>query len=1126
MKRATTLLPRCVTALSILAALLLAAAGPARAAEELPAVVYLPYDQAPNLTTRGQGVFLPYEKFLALWDAANPAHPPIAPALPPIGAALTGFTVSGRVAGESAELALSATATALAAGWSQIELPAELALADFSASDPRLVLERRAGAGGKAGLLALHLPAAGSYHFSAALALPVNRDASGRRSLALVLPVAAAGRLDLVIAGAEAEITLTPLVAATTTSTAGGTRLLAVLGGSPRLAVAWQPPLQEVAGEALLLADGDLRLVVAERSLRYDLSGRLSILRRALPSIGIAIPPETQVLAVEAAGLRTWEKVAGDGGDSVVLHFHEAVLGAQAFTLRLERLLPALAAGASSGVTVGWPAVRGAARATGTISIQQGDGLALAVERAEGLSQVDPGEVPAGSGAIAAFRYLAAPPPALLSITRLQSEVRVGVHQLVHLGSDEDRIAVLLELEVRRAGVFALSCVVPAAWDLVDSAGLALDDLRALPAAGASRRYELALRGRLLGAGELTLRFRAPPSIPREAKAGDAASAIPLSVLAVVDAHPLRGTLAVAAPRSWALSTAERSGLTGAEVETLAHQGPGAVLARELGPDEEMPLAFTFIGATAEVRLLAAPRARELALQVEELITAAEGHLRRHAAIHGEVRYSAASAIRVQAESSADDQLVFKGANLAEHAMVAHEQGLTTWELRFQAPLLGPFTLSVEQLVETPALSAGQPAKIQLAPLRWLDATRFHYLGAIAREGSLEVAGSAAGLDAVAPADLPPGLQGQGVVAGFQGAAPAPIALALVRHDLVALADASVGAAHYAAVLGEDGMARVRADLVLTTRGRPYLEVRLPPGATLLEAAINGRQGRPSRRADGSVVVPLGEGGGLRTLPIALVYEQPLAAGRLGAFGRLALALPRYGAGAEGGSPAPLPVEQVSLALYLPANVAPFAWRGDLARSVPGRDLWSVLMDDLARQRRAPGAAEGALPAQEREDGLTVRLALVGVRYDLERLGDGGTIDLRYASQALIDALALSALVLGASAAWLLRRRGDALGALAGSALVLVLAVGAPWLAAVAGFAAGCAMVLAALGVRAAARAIAAWSARRRLLRSGDPWLEARAPRWPAPLPGGAAPLDPGPAPAPGPDPGAQDPRT
>jgi hypothetical protein len=1050
---------------------LLTGAVTCQAVEDLPPIVYLPYDQTPTLTTKGQGVFLPYEKFIALWDAANPKVPEHKPAEPPIGAALAGFTISGQVTGDAAELAVDATVTALAKGWSQVELPAALALANFTPGDTRVVLERKASTDGKAGVLMIHLPEPGTYHCTATMAVPVLRDNAGKRSVDLVLPAASAGRLDVVISSSDADITLVPQVAATIHKEPGGTHLLAVLGGAPSLAIAWQPPTKEATGDVLLLSDNDCRLTVGERSIRYDLTAHLTILRRPLTEVTVALPPETQVLAVEAAGLRTWDKTttaAGPpGSGAVVLHFHEGIEGEQDITLRLERLLPALTPGESRTVQVNWPEVVGQSRATGTITLTQGDGLSVAVDHADGLSQIDPKEIPAAQGAISAFRYLAAPPATTLTLTRLQSEVRVGVHELVHLGIEEDLIAILLDLEVRRAGIFSLTCVVPAAWDLVDSSGLALDDVRPLAQEGATRRYQFALRGRLLGPGQLGLRFKTPPSIARDGKAGDPATSIPIGVVSVLDARPLRGSLAIAAPRSWALSTAERSGVSSAEIEQLRHDGSSAVLMRELKEDEDLPLGFTFLGAGAQVHLLAAPRARELSLAVDELITAAEGHVRRIATLHGEVRYSAAAALRLQADSALDDKLVFKGANLAEHAAVAHDKGLTTWELRFQSPLLGAFTLTVEATVDAPPLTAGVAATMKIDPLRPLDTTHLHYLGAIAHEGTIEVTSVAIGLDAIAPADLPPALQGQGVVAGYQGATPCPIELTLVHHDLVTLADASVTGARYAAVIGDDGVVRVRGDLMLTTRGRPYLEVRLPAGASLLEVAISGRQGRPSRRTDGSVVVPLGDGGTLRTVPIALVYEQPLAGGKLGAMGGVDLALPLLGArtSVDGASEPPLPVEAVSVALFLPEGIAPFAWSGDFQRGAAARDLWSALLHTIAGD-----AVHPASHLAMNDDGLTVHLALVGTRHDLERLGDGGTLSFRFASTVIIYALSLIAAVLGVLSVWLLRQRSDALALLVASAVVLMLAVSIPWLTVVGGAVLGISLSLGALGARAVLR--------------------------------------------------------
>ena len=159
-------------------------AGSAIAAETapLPGIVYIPYDQADGVSLDSNGVMLPYEQFLRLWEAANPKDPTKDPAKPPVSAALSDFTLGGEVRGDLATLTLGATAVAVAEGWSTIRLPADLAPSTISAEDARVVVERRAD-----GLL-LHLPAPGRYPIRAELSVAVAKDAGGRRSLVLRAP--------------------------------------------------------------------------------------------------------------------------------------------------------------------------------------------------------------------------------------------------------------------------------------------------------------------------------------------------------------------------------------------------------------------------------------------------------------------------------------------------------------------------------------------------------------------------------------------------------------------------------------------------------------------------------------------------------------------------------------------------------------------------------------------------------------------------------------------------------------------------------------------------------------------------------------------------------------------------
>lgn len=1051
---------RCLTLL--LAACLMATALAAADRVDPPPVVYVPFDKVPVVDPKGQGVFLPYEQFVKLWDAAHPQKPDDE-VKPPTGATLAGYTLTGVVKGDAAELTLEAEVTALAKHWSRIELPAALALTGFTPGDGRMVLERRSDA------LLVHLPQAGTWRFTAQVACPVGRDAAGRRRIELAIPAAGAGRLDLTLPDAEAEVAVEPAVAFTTTTGAAGKRLLAVLGGAPRLALSWQPPAATVSGEALVLAESTLHLTAAERSLRISDRIAFTVLRRSVDRLAITVPAELQVLAVEVPGLRTWQR---DGTKLEVL-FHEPAQGAVAVQLTCERLLEAAKPGETRRLAVPLPMPTDAARSTGVVLVSASEGMAATVERAAGLGQVDPKEVAGDRAEVAAaFRFAAPPPAPELALTRLESEVRVVLDQLVRLGSETDLIVVNAALEVRKAGLFALTLRIPATWELAETGGLTTDDVRRGPAQDGWCALELALKGRFIGSGAVSLRFRAAASIPLTAASiprtpastppPAADTALTISVASVPGARLTRGSLTVAAPRSWALATRERTGLIGADE---SRRGPmPAPFAKELGDDEEA-LGFTLLNADARLTLAASPRARELIVRQEELLTVADGRLVRTITWRGEVRYNAASVLTVTTPTGSDKALTFKGANLAEHAATTRADGRTTWELRFTAPVLGPFTVSVEEVRELPALTAGTPATVELPAIAMVGATRYQNLLAVAREGSIEVAATAANTENVAPADLPPTLAGAGVVAGFQGSNPPAPVLTLTRHDLVPMPDAAVTAARYSAVVGEDGRARIRGDLLLNTRGRPWLGLTLPAGTELLEAAVDGKQSRASRRTDGSVVVPLATaGGGMKTCRVAFVYDLPAHAGALGAFGRVALAVPVLGkaetapATGRAGEVRPLPVAGSDLTILFPEKLVAFAWRGDFHPS----EIWDT---------------------PETADDLTVRVPQTGRPHGLARLGDGGAVTFRYASQGLVNTVTGLIGLAGLLAAWWLRHRARAMTVLTLGALALALLTDGLAIALAIGVGLGLAGIIAAALIRW-------WHARRLTEVTPDPWVE------------------------------------
>ena len=1011
-----------------------------------PPLVYVPYDKLPPTDPKNAGVLLPYEEFRRLWESSQ--RPAIDPTKPPIGAALTAFELSGTVVGESANLRLSGTVVALATGWSSITLPAGLAVAKLRGSDDRIMLERSPEG------LRLHLPAAGTWTFTADVAAPVARDAAGGRSLDLVLPSAGSGRLELQLPEAGAELNLAPALAVAIQPTAGGTgtTVRAVVGEQPSVRLTWRAPVAAAAGEALVLCDSGSAITLGERTITIESNIHINVLRRAVADLSIKLPAECQVLAVEAPGLRTWDRV----GDELRLHTHEAKEGVLPVHIKLERLLP-VAAGASRLLEVTLPTVVGAERQTGVVVLKAAEGLAVTVQTHEGLSQVDPKDV-GSEGAAAAFRFLAPPPPLAITVVRLEADVRTHMHQLVRLANDETRIDVVAEIGVRRAGVFILTAPLPVGWELVDAGGLAIDDSRTV-GEGASRHIELSLRSRLIGDGRLVLRFRAPAALPRSGSA----PRLDIGLLSIDGVRMARGTLAVAAPKSWALSAISADNLAGADARSVAADPLLADAVHGLRDDEEVALAWTWLGQARSPVLSAAPRSRELIVHQEEQVLVSEGGLRRLITWHGDVRYSATPSLHLHLPAGLAGTAQVKAAGLAERPVTTAADGSAIMELRFQTPLIGSFSVTLETNEKLPRLEAGKPATIHLPAVSLNDATRRTVLTAVARDGSVTITATAAGLDVLAPADLPPTLQGPGTVAAFRGTEAAAVNLTIERHDLVTLTDAAISLVSYHAVLGEDRRLRVAGGIMIESRGRPYLELRLPAGADLLEVAVDGRQTRPSRKADGALVVPLGErAAAVGAHRVAFAYEIALGEGVLGATASLAIEMPSVG-GAGGGRP--LPVERTVCALWVPDRLAVVAVGGDLRRDESGQDEQIVPLD-----------------------GLTVSIPQVGRLITCSRLGDGGHIQLQLMSITMLHGLGWLTAVVIAVLGWWQRRRSSVAALIVVIALIIMaaaLATASAWVALAWGAGGGAGVVVICAG-------LSAWHARRPIptpVASPDPWM-------------------------------------
>ena len=136
----------------------------------------------------------------------------------------------------------------------------------------------------------------------------------------------------------------------------------------------------------------------------------------------------------------------------------------------------------------------------------------------------------------------------------------------------------------------------------------------------------------------------------------------------------------------------------------------------------------------------------------------------------------------------------------------------------------------------------------------------------------------ARGLDPTEPSDLGEMVAGRDspALVAFRYAArdqttTRTLAVTVSRYTPQAVLLANIDEARYRVLLTEDGKTLVEGRLAVRNNQRNFLGVVLPAGATLWTAAIDGKEVRPGRSANGMLLLPLRKGRAGEDAPVSLV---------------------------------------------------------------------------------------------------------------------------------------------------------------------------------------------------------------------------------------------------------------
>lgn len=203
------------------------------------------------------------------------------------------------------------------------------------------------------------------------------------------------------------------------------------------------------------------------------------------------------------------------------------------------------------------------------------------------------------------------------------------------------------------------------------------------------------------------------------------------------------------------------------------------------------------------------------------------------------------------------------------------------------------------------------------------------------------------------------------------GSAPRALRVDVARYTPQEVLVGNVEEARHLALLALDGKRLVQASYAVRSRGRSFLAVALPPGATLWAASVDGRPVRPGVAPAGALLVPLPRGragSDARATAVQVSYVERAAA--WGREGRATLAL----------SAVDLPVSRTGLELYTPPGFRLQPQSTALAASAYVPPLSPALTARPERPASPQAPAEAKGKADKREADAQLAAAFLALR--------------------------------------------------------------------------------------------------------------------------------------------------
>jgi hypothetical protein len=498
---------------------------------------------------------------------------------------------------------------------------------------------------------------------------------------------------------------------------------------------------------------------------------------------------------------------------------------------------------------VGLLSVEGAASQIGLLGVATGNDVQLDDVTADKFSAINLEDFPStvaqpladqfpGLTVRRTFRYSDAQGFALLQVSAVEPDVRVETQDTLSLGEDRTLLASTANVAITRAGIFKLSFVMPAGYDVESISGAALSHWTELKI-DAGRIITLNLTGKTDGQQQFIVNLSGPGL--KTAKNW----AVPQ--VSFREAGKQRGTLLVVPEQGMRLEAAARDGVTQLDPQKSGVRQKGVLAFRVLETPWNLALDIEQVDPWIQVTSLQHAAVNEAQVKVA-------------ANLQYQIENTGLKAFRVYLTTNAEG-VTFQGDQLADFLAAdgAVTNGLQAWDIKLRRRVIGQYLLQVNYQTANPSQSGETVLR-----------------GVVAGDVNLQrgfATVEAAGRLQVRVDNLPPSLQPtewQAIPRALQkdlSAASANFAYRLVepdfqlplkleRHDAAKLLPAHVNAITFTSVISDAGEMLTQARLDIVPGDLRLLHLALPAGANFWFAFVNQNGVWPWREGD-QILIPL-----------------------------------------------------------------------------------------------------------------------------------------------------------------------------------------------------------------------------------------------------------------------------